>query len=53
LSEPDSDDEHSLKEMGFFEYYYFLQLADASKDILNDIFICIIEQQSSDKGKST
>ena len=35
-----------------FGVYYYLQLADTVKYILKDIFICIIEEQCSDQGKS-
>jgi len=34
------------------EYYYYVQLADTLKYILKDIFIFIIKEQYSDKGKS-
>ena len=36
-----------------FEYYYYLQLVDSLKNILNDICISIIKEQCSDKGEST
>jgi len=36
-----------------FWVYYYLQLADTLKYILNDIFICIIQEQCIDEGDST
>jgi len=49
-SEPDSDDEHCSKGMGFVAYSYYLQLADTLKYISKNIFICIMEEQCSDEG---
>jgi len=42
-----------IERPGCFEYYYYLQLTDTLKYILKDIFVCIINEQHSDKGKST
>jgi len=42
-----------IERNGILEYYYCLQLADTSMYILNDIFICIIKEQCSEKRKST
>jgi len=60
LQQGDGADIHFEKESslliemnGIFENYYYLQLADTLKHILQDIFICIIKEQCSDKGKST
>jgi len=39
-----------LKERDIWVYYY-LQLAKIVKDILKDIFICIIKEQCSDEGE--
>jgi len=36
-----------------FWVYYYPQLADTLKYILQDIFICIIQEQCIDKGEST
>jgi len=36
-----------------FWVYDYLQLADTLKYILQDIFICILKEQCSDKGEST
>jgi len=35
-----------------FGVYYYLQLADTVKYILEDIFLCIIKEQCSDQGQS-
>jgi hypothetical protein len=36
-----------------FWVYCYLQLADTTKYILKDIFICITKEQCSDKEEST
>jgi len=36
-----------------FWVYYYLQLADTLKYILNDTVICIIKEQCIDEGEST
>jgi len=33
-----------------FGLYYYLQLVDTVRDIVKDIFICIIKEQCSDQG---
>ena len=33
--------------------YYYPQLSDTVKYIINDIFICIIKEQRSDEGEHT
>jgi len=38
---------------GVFGVYYYLQLVDTLKCILNDIFISIIKEKCSDKEEST
>jgi len=38
-----------IETKGIFGFYYYLQLADTLKYILNDIFIWIIKEQCSDK----
>jgi len=38
---------------GVFGVYYYVQIADTLKCILNDIFISIIKEQCSDKEEST
>jgi hypothetical protein len=35
-----------------FEHYYYAELVDTVKYILNDIFICIIKEQCCDQEES-
>jgi len=35
-----------------FGHYFYLQLPDTVKYILNDVFICSIEEQFIDRGES-
>ena len=35
-----------------FEVYYYLQLADTVKNIVNNILLCIIQEQCSNQDKS-
>ena len=35
-----------------FGHYFYLQLPDTVKYILNDVFICSIEEQFIDQGES-